>query len=357
MYKKIGIGVALLVAFTIIILSALAFWLTLVLPSEAQQQQTKQTKASDLHYLQKTVDKRRGRIIAVVSSVRQLGDTGKTTGFDLMELARAYWVFQVNGFDVDVASPLGGEPLALLDDEDMGAFDYAFMNDSVAMGKIKKTLTLSDVNPSEYDAIYFVGGKGAMFDFPDNKHIQTLAAHFANNDKVIAAICHGPSALVNVKTEKGEWLIANKSISSFTNSEELLLKPNAKSIFPFLLQSRLEERGGNFEAGPDYLQHISIEDGLVTAQNPWSTWAMAEEVIKQLGYTPVTREPTNEENSLVLMEVFHQKGLSAAEGYVRNHEGDYSRWLILMHAIVAIMKGELIEAGALVILTDGLKET
>jgi putative intracellular protease/amidase len=106
---------------------------------------------------------------------------------------------------------------------------------------VENSILISEVDPQQYDAIYFVGGKGTMFDFPNNAHIQALVSYFSVQNKVIAAVCHGPAAFVNVKSENGKFFIENKTLSSFTNDEELFLIPKAKEIFPFLLQSKLED--------------------------------------------------------------------------------------------------------------------
>jgi putative intracellular protease/amidase len=137
----------------------------------------------------------------------------------------------------------------VIDDDDMAEFDYAFLNDPIAQKKAQNTLAMKDVNPSEYEAIYLVGGKGAMFDFPNNKYIQQTVRELYESGKTVAAICHGPAALVNVKLSDGSALIANKTVSSFTNDEEFYLIPNAEEIFPFLLESKLREQEANIILG------------------------------------------------------------------------------------------------------------
>ena len=120
---------------------------------------------------------------------------------NIAELERDY--LESNGFEVDIASTKGGEPPIVLDDDDMREYDYAFLNDPEAQAKVTNTLLIDDVNPADYEAVYFVGGKGAMFDFPDNPAIKNIIKHLYQNDKVISAVCHGPAALVNVKLDNG----------------------------------------------------------------------------------------------------------------------------------------------------------
>lgn len=355
MIKKLFIGVGGIFLVLAVTVSAVIYWASKFSPGAQEIEKLRATQVSDIPYLQNTLPSTRGKILAVVTSTRILGDTGRLTGYELTELARAYWVFKANGFEVDIASTAGGEPYALLDDEDMAAYDYAFLNDVIAQSKAKNTLNLSEVNAGNYQAVYFVGGKGAMFDFPENQAISNLAASFAVQNKVIAAVCHGPAALVNVKAENGEWLVANKKISAFTNSEELLLIPNAEIIFPFLLQTKLQDRGADFIAGSDYLEQVSISEKLITGQNPWSVWRVAEETVRLLGYEPLVRTITPEENSAALLKTYSKDGLGVAEKTVKNNEHKYYGRLILMHAFVAFMKWEPLNGFKLMILADSLK--
>jgi putative intracellular protease/amidase len=152
----------------------------------------------------------------------------------------------------------------------MRKYDDAFLHDKTAQAYATNTLFIDDVNPADYEAVYFVGGKGAMTDFPDNPAIQNIIRHLYQNDKVICAGCHGPAALVNVKRDNGEWFARNKNISAFTNEEELFLIPDAETVFPFLLQDKLTEQGTNFQAGLTYLQQVVHDKKLITGQNPRS---------------------------------------------------------------------------------------
>ena len=268
----------------------------------------------------------------------------KSTGYELTELARAYYVFQANGFEVDIASPLGGKAPVVLDDDDMATFDYAFLNDPKAQNKTNHTIAIKDIVLEEYQAVFFVGGKGAMFDFPQNTKIQTIVREYFQTGKVIGAVCHGPAALVNVTLDNGSPLLTNKKVSGFTNEEELFLIPKAKTIFPFLLQEKLTAQGAKFSDGGMYLENVSQDGNLVTGQNPWSVWLLAETMIKQLGYAPKKREITAEENSITLLSVYKNKGYDEAEAMMKNNisEGKpIARELIAMHGVVAAMQIKL----------------
>ncbi|HTF95143.1 MAG TPA: type 1 glutamine amidotransferase domain-containing protein [Cellvibrio sp.] len=355
MIKKFLLGFSLLVVALVCVAASLYMWATAFFPDARTVAAVKASNPADIEYLKAALPQNRGKILAIVSSARVLGNTGKPTGYELSELARAYWVFTVNGFEVDVASPEGGEPYALLDEEDMGKYDYAFLNDSVAQAKTKNTLMLKDINPDDYKALYFVGGKGAMFDFPQNTDIQRLVLQFSEQHKTIAAVCHGPAALLNVKDSRGNSFVAGKQVSAFTNSEELLLIPDAETIFPFLLQTELQRSGAIFIAGSDYLNQVVQEDYLITGQNPWSVWSLAEKIIQHLGYELMPRSITPEEHSVALLETFYRYGLNAAEKQAIHQPHIYDGRLILMHSIVALMRGEVINASKLVILADSVR--
>lgn len=319
------------------------------------------SKASDISYITSDVPSYRGKILAVVTSTDSLGTSGKGTGYELTELARAYYVFKANGFDVDIASPLGGEPPVVLDDDDMGIFDYAFLNDPIAQFKTNNSLLLKDVKPDLYEAVYFVGGKGAMFDFPNNRFIQALIQDFHKTNKVIGAVCHGPSALVNVTLEDGQSFLKNKQVSGFTNKEELLLIPNAASIFPFLLQDKLIAQGAVFNEGIMYLEKVSHDNNLITGQNPWSVWGLAEAMVKQIGYTPKQRTITAEENAVKVLYAYETKGKEDSKALIKQiiveNERSVSRALLINHSAISVLEGDLIKFYELLRLASYAKDS
>lgn len=334
----------ILLCLACVIIAVIAFgaWFSSLLEDDAARAALADTQPRDLHYLSQRPEQTRGKILAVITSTDTLGKTGKYTGYELTELARAYYVFIANGFDVDIASPHGGKPPVVIDGDDMGAFDYAFLNDAQAQKKTTDTIPVSEVDADAYRAIYFVGGKGAMFDFPDNKAIQSLVRDMYEAGKTIGAVCHGPAALVNVTLADGRALVAGKSVSGFTNEEELLLIPDAGEIFPFLLQNKLTARGANFNAGPMYLETISEDGNLITGQNPWSVWTLAESMVRQLGYAPVEREVTAEENSVAVLLTYETQGYDRAKAHLTSllneHSAGVDRNLIAIHSLVAAMQ-------------------
>lgn len=343
----------LTIAVLIISVVSFGYWfLSLIPPSIVSKEELKQSQPSDLPYLTQNIIPTRGKILAVVTSTEVMGNSGKSTGYELTELARAYYVFQANGFEVDVASPMGGTPPVVIDEGDMKAFDYAFLNDPLAQSKVSNSIAISDVIPDDYQAIFFVGGKGAMFDFPENITIQSIVRSYYESGKVIGAVCHGPAALVNVTLSNGRPLLANKSVSSFTNEEELFLIPNAEEVFPFLLQSKLEEQGASFAAGTMYLNQVSSSDRLVTGQNPWSTWEAAEAIIEQMGFQPKQRVKTPEEQSVDVLGAYELAGYNDAKEmlttYCESNPRSVDRELVAIHSLVAAMQLKLGKAFELV---------
>ncbi|MEQ8304848.1 MAG: type 1 glutamine amidotransferase domain-containing protein [Cyclobacteriaceae bacterium] len=340
-----------LITFAGLIVSIVLFgvwFMSLLPPLPESAKDVKSTQPDELPYLTQEVIPLRGKILAVVTSTDSMGSSGKTTGYELTELSRAYYVFKANGFEVDVASPQGGNPPVVIDDGDMKDIDYAFLNDTAAQHKVRKSIAMKDVNPENYEAVYFVGGKGAMFDFPENEYIQSLVRAYYESGKVVGAVCHGPAALVNVTLSNGSPLLANRQVSGFTNEEELLLIADAAEIFPFLLQDKLTEKGAQFNEGAMYLNKVSKDGNLVTGQNPWSTWAVAESIIEQLGYAPKKRVITTEENSIAILGVFEEEGYSEAKTAINEFCSrdamSIDRELLAVHSIVAAMQFDMIRA-------------
>lgn len=347
MLKKLLLAAASLIAVVV----AFGGWILSLTGPEVDRRGLEHTRPQDLVYIAQRPPQTRGRILAVVTSTDTLGRTGERTGYELTELARAYYVFVANGFEVDIASPRGGVPPAVLDD-DMGPFDYAFLNDAEAQARVASSLLVREVNPEVYDAIYFVGGKGAMFDFPEDPAIQGIARSAFESGKVLGAVCHGSAALVNVALSNGQSLVAGRSITGFTNEEELLLIPNASEVFPFLLQDALTARGAAFSSGPMYLEHVSWDGSLVTGQNPRSVWSTAELMVRQLGYAPVPREVTPEENTIAVLLAYESRGYAGAKARLESlpavEGGSIDRRLMARHGLVAVWQWRIGKAADLI---------
>lgn len=338
-FKILGISCASLVVL-VALLAGGAWYYIEGLNLDAAPKANQHAQASDLAFLKNTPPTNRGRVLAVVTSTPKIGTTQKKAGYELTELSRAYWLFVANGFEVDIASPLGGEPPVNMDDA-LQDVDYAFLNDSTAQQKIRNTLPLANVVAEKYQAIYFVGGKGTMFDFPNNPDIQRLVQSISAHG-VIGAVCHGPAALIGVHIEN-KPILNNRHVTAFTNDEELFLIKEAKQIFPFLLQDELIKQGGKFSEGKMYLNHTIVDGNLVTGQNPWATWSVAEEMVRAMGYEPIQREPTPEEISVNLLNQFHHQGLDHALAQKSQHPGR-DKNILLMHAVIAAMRWQFSQA-------------
>lgn len=343
MVKKI-LGTALCSA---ALLFGTGYWIKGLIPPAPEHQVLARTQAADIPYLQQGPSTtERGRILIVVTSTEKMGETGKKTGYEFTELARPYFVFTTNGFIVDISSPQGGEPPAVIDRDDMGAFDYAFLNDTVAMEKLRNSIALADVDAQQYRGIFFVGGKGAMFDFPGNPVIHDLVLSIHRNKGVIGAVCHGPAALTDITLDTGKYFLQGRQVSSFTNEEELFLMPDAEQVFPFMLESRLRSNEANFQPGPLYLRQISVDDRLITGQNPWSSWTVTEAMVAALGYQPVSRALTEAEKTVDILLAYESAGHAGATAKLHqvfqasNEDKEViDRRLLAMHGIVAAMQG------------------
>lgn len=300
------------------------------------------TRSAQLDVMQNAVREKRGRILAVVTSTGRAPNTDINAGFELTELARAYYVFKANGFDVDVASPQGGRPPVNIDEELFEA-DYAFLNDEFAQAQIASTLKITDVDPAAYEAVYFVGGKGAMFDFPDNAPVQALVSEIYERGGVVGAVCHGPAALVGVKSRSGESLFRGKRVTAFTDEEELFIIGNAREVFPFLLEEKLRATDVTYLEGPMYLDHTIVDGRLVTGQNPWSTWSVAEAMVRALGHTPVPRQRTREEMAIQILSAYRAQGMDAARSAAKRMP-DFDKRTILLHSMLGAMAGNFVDA-------------
>ncbi len=340
MWKFVRWSAAALLGFALVL--GLAGWAYVEsLDLELEPRDNPAATAADLAFVQAGVRERRGRVLAVLSSTARFDQDRRKGGYELTELSRAYWVFVANGYEVELASPRGGTPPQMLDDGLIDA-DHAFLNDPVVKAKLADTIPLADVDSSRYDAVYFVGGKGAMFDFPGNADIARIARDIHGRG-VIGAVCHGPAALLDITLADGRRLLDGRRVTSFTNAEELFLIEDARTVFPFLLQDALATQSAGFVEGPMYLDNTVVDGRLVTGQNPWSTWSVAEAMVRALGHEPAPREPTREETSVRLLGIYHRDGLEQALS-AKAGAAPADKNLLLMHALVAAMQWRLSEA-------------
>lgn len=218
-------------------------------------------------------------VLMVLTSHAQLGDTGKTTGFFLGEVTHPLEVFEKAGLTVELVSIKGGEPpVDGLDLDD--PVNARYWNDPAFRAKLSATKKLADINPTDYAGVYFSGGHGTMWDFPDDEAVQKAARELYEAGAPVGAVCHGPAALVNVKLSDGSYLVEGKEVTAFTNEEED--KVRLTEVVPFLLASKLEERGAKHQPAPNFEKQVVASGKLVTGQNPASAAGVAEKMVEML---------------------------------------------------------------------------
>ncbi|WP_445612841.1 type 1 glutamine amidotransferase domain-containing protein [Geobacillus sp. YF-1] len=214
------------------------------------------------------------RVLMVVTNHTTITDDHKT-GLWLEEFAVPYLVFKEKGYDVKVASIKGGD--VPLDPRSINEKDPSWAEAEAAL---KNTARLSKDDANGFDAIFLPGGHGTMFDFPDNETLQYVLQRFAEDGRIIAAVCHGPSGLVNATYKDGTPIVKGKTVTSFTDEEEREVELDVH--MPFLLESTLRLRGANFVRGEKWTD-FSVRDGnLITGQNPQSSRSTAEKVVAAL---------------------------------------------------------------------------
>ncbi|ADL49300.1 ThiJ/PfpI domain-containing protein [Micromonospora aurantiaca ATCC 27029] len=213
------------------------------------------------------------RALIALTSHSELGRTGRSTGYYVGEAAEPWEVFRAAGYDVDLVSVAGGEPPVDGRDE-----NDSTQNDFLATAGVTDTPKAADVDPAGYDVILFAGGHGTMWDFPDDPDLARIARSVYERGGVVAAVCHGPSALVNLTLTDGSRLVAGKRVAGFTNSEEAAV--GLTDEVPFLLADKLGEAGAQHVPAPDFTEHVVVDGRLVTGQNPQSARAVADAVVK-----------------------------------------------------------------------------
>ncbi|MEV0284161.1 type 1 glutamine amidotransferase domain-containing protein [Kribbella sp. NPDC050820] len=212
------------------------------------------------------------RVLIALTSHSELGDTGRSTGFYVSEAAEPWAVFTDSGFDVDLVSVAGGRPpLDGLNEDD------PIQQKFLAAVDLDHTPTASALDASSYDAILFAGGHGTMWDFPNDEALASLAAAIYERGGVVAAVCHGPSALVNLKLSDGSYLVDGKNVTGFTNAEEEAV--GLTDVVPFLLADTLTARGAIHHPAANFTSQTITDGRLVTGQNPQSAESTARAVV------------------------------------------------------------------------------
>lgn len=219
------------------------------------------------------------RVAIILTNHGTLGNTGKPTGFYLPEATHPYHVFREAGYEVDFLSPKGGlAPMDGLDAKD--AINDAFLADAALVACTKSTTAIQAADPARYDAVFLSGRHGTMWDFPADASVQAFARSVYERGGVVAAVCHGPAALVNLRLSDGRYLVAGKEVAAFTDEEEAAVKLD--TVVPFALETTLRQRGAMFVESPSFQERVAVSDRLVTGQNPASATGTAEAVVELL---------------------------------------------------------------------------
>lgn len=218
------------------------------------------------------------RVLLVLTSHADLGGV-RPTGYYVGEAAHPWQEFREAGFEVDVASIAGGvAPQDGLDLDD--PVQKAFLEDAHIAAQLADTPKLADVDPAGYDAVLYVGGHGAMWDFPSDPAVDTVGRTIYENDGVVAAVCHGPAALLGITLSDGRHLVDGKQVAGFTNAEEEAV--GLTEAVPFLLADELTARGGLHRPAADFTDQVVVDERLVTGQNPQSATSVGKAVVELL---------------------------------------------------------------------------
>lgn len=223
------------------------------------------------------------KVLFVVTSHDQLGDTGHKTGFWVEEFAAPYYAFKDAGYEITVATPKGGQapidPNSEAPDAQTPATER-YYKDETAQQIIATTKKLSEETAAAYDAVFYPGGHGPLWDLANDKDSQKLILDFYNSNKPVGAVCHAPGVFTNIKFDNGDAFVKGKNVTGFSNSEEDAVK--LTDVVPFLVEDELKNLGGNYTKTADWGVHVVVDGLLVTGQNPASSEEAAEKIIVQL---------------------------------------------------------------------------
>ncbi len=258
------------------------------------------------------------KILMVLTSVSTIGDTGEKTGYNVGEAAHPWKVFKDSGHFVDFASIQGGQPPR--DDVDQSdPIQVAFTEDETTRAGLYNTARVDVIDPEQYDAVYLVGGHGAMWDFPESEGLQRVVADVYNNGGVVGAVCHGPAGLINVTLENGIHLVNGKQVAAFTNDEEVAAGKD--KVIPFFLADRLQELGATHVSADVFEEKVVVEDRLVTGQNPASAAGVAKEMEKLLAEVIHIEKAEEQQQAEELRAHKDAEKAEAAEAAAKSHPG------------------------------------
>jgi putative intracellular protease/amidase len=222
------------------------------------------------------------KILMVLTSHDQLGTTGLKTGFWLEEFAAPYYVFKDAGADITIVSPKGGQPpLDPKSDEPDFQTDATgrFKEDTDAQAALASSLKISDVSADEFDAVFYPGGHGPLWDLAEDRNSISLIEVMNAAGKTVAAVCHAPAVFLHTEAPDGSSLVEGKSVTGFSNSEEAAVE--LTDVVPFLLENELQTRGANYSKSSDWHPYIVTDGNLITGQNPASSEGVAQALLER----------------------------------------------------------------------------
>lgn len=223
------------------------------------------------------------KILMVLTSHSELGDTGVKTGFWVEEFAAPYYVFLDAGAEITLASPAGGQP-PIDPNSELPDFQtdstHRFDDDKAAQAKLAETVKLSEINAADFDAVFYPGGHGPLWDLTDNTTSISLIEAFLKAEKPVAAVCHACAAFLNVNDNAGDPIVKGRAVTGFSNTEEDAVQ--LTKVVPFLLEDELVKKGADYQKVDDW-NELALQDGLIiTGQNPASSGAAAEKMMDHL---------------------------------------------------------------------------
>jgi len=223
------------------------------------------------------------KVLIVLTSHSDLGNTGQKTGFWIEEFAAPYYVLADAGVQITLASPKGGQPPIDPKSEmadSQTAATHRFDKDEALNNQLAHTLILSDVKVEDYDAVFYPGGHGPLWDLANDKNSIALIESFYTHKKPVVFVCHAPGALIKVKLPNGEPLVKGKEVTGFSNSEEEAVQ--LTKVVPFLLEDEMKKLGGHYSKGADWGSYVKVDGLLITGQNPASSEAAAKALLEKL---------------------------------------------------------------------------
>jgi putative intracellular protease/amidase len=222
------------------------------------------------------------KILIILTSHDELGATGKKTGFWLEEFAAPYYVFKDAGAEITLASPKGGQPpLDPKSDapDSQTAATRRFKEDPASQAALANTVKLASINAADYDAVFYPGGHGPLWDLAEDRNSIALIEAMYAQGKPVSAVCHAPGVLRLARSSDGSPLVKGKSVTGFSNSEEAAV--GLTEVVPFLVEDELQKQGGHYSKAADWQSYFVQDDNLITGQNPASSEAVAKAVLAQ----------------------------------------------------------------------------